>query len=75
VDERQRIKCWFNGDEINKIVSFNMIHPVVLYQYIIITVRQQTQQYLEIVILFNIHGYMFRLSFVSFEMQGKYRGL
>ena len=40
---------------------FNMIHPVVLYQYIIIEVRQYTQQYLETVILFNIHGYMFRL--------------
>jgi len=38
-----------------------MIHPVLLYQYIIITVRQQTQQYLEIVILFNIYGHMFRL--------------
>jgi len=24
---------------------FNMIHPVVLYQYIIIKVRQKTQQY------------------------------
>ena len=38
-----------------------MIHPVVLYQYIIIKVCQQTQQYLEIEILFNIYGYMFRL--------------
>jgi hypothetical protein len=33
-----------------------MIHPVVLYQYIIIQIRQQTQQYLEIVILVNIQG-------------------
>jgi hypothetical protein len=42
-----------------------MIHPVVLYQYTIIQVRQQTQQYLEIVILVNIHGYMFRLTLSS----------
>jgi len=40
---------------------FNMVHPFVLYQYIITQVRQQTQQYLEIVILVNIYGYMFQL--------------
>jgi len=32
-----------------------MIHPVVLYQYIIIKVLQYTQQYLEIVTLLNIY--------------------
>jgi collagenase-like PrtC family protease len=37
-----------------------MIHPVVLYRYIIIQVRQKTQ-HLEIEILVNIYGYMFRL--------------
>ena len=38
-----------------------MVHHVLLYQYIIIQVRQYTQQYLEIVILVNIYGYMFWL--------------
>ena len=38
-----------------------MVHLVVLYQYIIIQVRQYTQQYLEIVILVSIYGDMFRL--------------
>jgi hypothetical protein len=41
-----------------------MIHPVVLYQYIIIQVRQQTQKYLEIVILVNMATY-FGLSYLK----------
>jgi hypothetical protein len=39
----------------------SLLHAVSDINCIIIQVRQQTQQYLEIVILVNIYGYMFRL--------------
>jgi len=53
-----------------KTLGMTLHLPTVLYcqtehwsKHIKIKVRQLTQQYLEIVILFNIHGYMFRLIF------------
>jgi hypothetical protein len=36
-----------------------MIHPFVLYQYIIIQVRQQTQQYVEIVMVVIIVSHIY----------------
>jgi hypothetical protein len=50
-----------NSVQGQQIAPFNMIHSVVLYQYIITQVRQLIQQYLEISMLVNIYGYMFRL--------------